>query len=116
MADDKPLPGFIVSGNKKSHSAALIGHFLKDLNDPGIESRHDRWLKVFEGVLDNLGKHIHSADGIKRGTEFKKLTGSRTTTTPGQKATESQQLNGAEVAGSSERDKGKITIPMFQAS
>jgi len=127
MANDKPLPLLpagvnlvTLSVEARNHRAALIAHFLKDLNEPGIESRRERWLKVFEDVLDGLGRHISTADwlsSIKRGTEFKRLAGPRTTATAGEHAIESQRLGRAKVVENSGKDKGKqdnhTDVPSF---
>ena len=127
MADDKPLPLLPAGANlvtlsveARNHRTALIGHFLKDLNEPGIESRRERWLNVFENVLDNMGRHISSADwlnSIKRGTEFKRLAGPRTTATSVEHAPEPQRLNRAKIVEDSGKDKGKqdthTDVPSF---
>ena len=47
-------------------------------------SARERWLNIFEDILDDLGKHGKSADwlnAIKRGREFKRSAGLRTTAT-----------------------------------
>lgn len=112
--DDKPLPVLpagsklvILSVEARNHRAALIGHFLKDLHEPGIENRRDGWQTVFENVLDDLAKHIDSADwlnGIKRGAEFKKLARS---TKVGQTTPKSEHL-GEAVVDNFERETGDI--------
>src|SRR5882672_3567468 len=100
MADDKPLPALppgynlvTLSVAARRHRAALIGHFLKDLHEPSIENHRDNWINAFEDVLDDLGKHLNSADWlncIKRGRDFKTSTPSLTARTV---APESQSLN-----------------------
>src|SRR5258707_4406411 len=127
MADDKPLPLLpagvnlvTLSMKARNHHAALMGHFLKDLNEPGIESRRERWLNVFENVLDSMGKHVNSADwlnSIKRGTEFKRLAGPRTTATAVEHPPDAQRLNRAKIVENSGKDKGKqdnnTNVPSF---
>jgi 1-phosphatidylinositol-3-phosphate 5-kinase len=80
---------------------------LKDLHEPGIERRGDRWINAFEDALDDLSKHLSSADwlnNVRRGKEFKK---SRTSQTIGPSASESPQLNDGVVEDLG-ADKGKV--------
>lgn len=85
MADQKPLPALpsgpnlpnliALSVEARHHRRQLIRHFLNDLNDPAIDSRQDKWLSVFEDVLDDLGQYMSSGDwldGIGNGRALKK--------------------------------------------
>lgn len=87
MAQNKPLPTLPIilttlSVEARNHRAALIVHFLNDLHEPSIENQRDRWLHVFEEVLDNLGQNIDSEEWlirIRKGKELKRSLTKHTT-------------------------------------
>ena len=82
MADQKPLPALptgpnltILSIESRHHRKHLIRHLLTDLNEPAIERRQDKWLSVFEDVLDDLGQCMSGGrwiDAIGNGKALKK--------------------------------------------
>lgn len=97
MAQNKPLPTLPIdltalSVEARNHRAALIVHFLNDLHEPSIENQRDRWLYVFEDVLDNLGRNINSGEWLVRTRKGKELKRSLTNHT----TKDSDTLKGAE--------------------
>lgn len=120
--DGKPLPALptgstlvALSVEARDHRAALIGHLLKDLHEPDIDSRRDHWLSVFEAVLDDLGKHVKSADwlnAIRRGREFKRSAGLTTNATACDGPTLSQPSD-AVIAGKSQGNENREDTSSF---
>ncbi|KAF4621994.1 hypothetical protein D9613_009505 [Agrocybe pediades] len=82
MVNHKPLPALplscplaVLSVDSRNHRARLLKHFLADIHEPGIESRRDGWVYVFEEVLDELSNQISREDwlgAIKRGRQLKR--------------------------------------------
>jgi len=71
MANQKPLPALpggpdltTLSVEARNHRARLIGHFLNDLHEPGIQSRREGWLYALEEALDGLGHHISRGEWL----------------------------------------------------
>ncbi|SRR6266511_3100069 len=110
MAQNKPLPTLPIilpdpatlSVEARHHRAALIDHFLNDLHDASIENQRDRWLHVFEEVLDDLGRSIDSEEWLTRTRKGKELKRSLTKHTTRDPNTQKGEVN-AKVAGGTTR-------------
>ena len=78
MVNHKPLPEIpspttnltTLSVDARAHRSRLLYHFLSEIHEPGIESRRDAWVNVFEDVLDEMGVCLNEGRWL---TEFRKI-------------------------------------------
>jgi len=124
MVNQKPLPPLPLSSSlaglsadSRKHRARLLKHFLTDIHEPGIESRRDGWVYVFEEVLDELSQEIGREDwlsSIRRGRWLKQSlnaqseTITRSSSADGRNGSESEKSHQEQGSGGSGKEKEEV--------